>query len=272
MDTQLFPHMPASLFLSHGSPDLVLKEVPARQFLAALGQSVPRPKALLVVSAHFETARPAVTAAASPPTIHDFHGFPEQLYRLRYPAPGAPHLASRVAELLRGAGFECDLERERGFDHGCWSPLMLAWPLADIPVVQLSVQPEKGAAHHIRLGRALEPLAGEGVLVIGSGSLTHDLRSFFATRGADDMPPPSWVSEFADWIFRQLEAGDEASLADYRARAPHAARNHPTDEHLLPLFVAFGAAGKGPRSARIHASSLGGVLRLDSYAFEAAAA
>jgi 4,5-DOPA dioxygenase extradiol len=257
-----------SLFLSHGAPTLPLTDTPARAFLQQLGHTLERPKAILVISAHWETELPTVNAVDSNETIHDFGGFPRALYDMRYPAPGSPHFAARVAEQLRAGGFDCNIDRRRGLDHGAWVPLLLMYPRADIPVLQLSVQPHLGPAHHLRVGRALAPLRDEGVLIVGSGSFTHDL-SEFRGRGPND-PAPDWVNSFADWFDAALRKGRTDDLLDYRRQAPFATKNHPTEEHLLPLYAALGAAGENARAERLHASSTYSVLRMDVYAFQAA--
>lgn len=249
-----------TIFLSHGAPTLILDDVPARAFLASLGQLLPRPRAIVAVSAHWGTDVPAVSIARRPDTIHDFYGFPEALYRLHYNAPGAPELAERVASLAGAAH-----DHHRGLDHGAWVPAMLAWPDADIPIFQLSIQPELSPAHHIALGRRLSSLRGEGVLVMGSGSATHNLRAL--VRGAVASEPEPWAQAFDDWLAGTLEKGDEAALADYRGRAPGAREAHPTDEHLLPLHVAFGAAGDGAHGRVLHRSFTLGNLSMASYAF-----
>lgn len=254
-----------SLYISHGSPMLPLIDSPARDFLAGLGRTLDRPKAILVVSAHWETERPAVNAVARNETIHDFRGFPRALYELTYPAPGDPGLAERISDLLCAAGLPAGIDRSRGLDHGAWNPLLLAYPNADIPTLQVSVQSHLGPAHHLQLGQALAPLRAEGVLVIGSGSFTHDLSRF---RGQDwDAPEAPDVAAFADWMDAALREGRRCDLLTYRTKAPHAVAQHPTEEHLLPLFVAMGAAGDGAKAERLHASNSYGVLRLDAYAF-----
>jgi 4,5-DOPA dioxygenase extradiol len=254
-----------SIFVSHGAPTLPLTETPARQFLAGLGTTLPRPVAILVVSAHWETAIPTVSATATNETIHDFRGFPRALYEMRYDAPGAPALAAQVAGLLGAAGLACDLDQHRGLDHGAWVPLMLMYPNADIPVLQLSVQTHLGPAHHLRVGRALAALRGQGVLIVGSGSFTHDLSEF---RGQPiDAPAPGWVNGFADWFDAALTGGRTDDLLAYRELAPFAVKNHPSEEHLLPLYAAFGAAGADPQASRLHASATYSVLRMDVYAF-----
>jgi 4,5-DOPA dioxygenase extradiol len=250
-----------TLFISHGSPMLYLeKGVPARDFLAGMGSLVPRPKAILAVSAHWATERPAVSTAARPETIHDFGGFPEPLYRLHYDAPGDPALAQRVVELTGAMPVP-----DYGLDHGAWVPALLAWPEADIPIFQLSVQPYMSPAHHIALGRKLASLRQEDVLVMGSGSATHNLRRL--VRGHHDLAPEPWAKAFDDWVADVVEKGDAAALANYRSEAPHAREAHPTDEHLLPLHVAFGAAGEGARGKALHRSFTSGNLSMASYAF-----
>lgn len=254
-----------SLFLSHGSPTLALTDTPARAFLTQISSAFARPTAILVVSAHWETAQPMVNAVDSNETIHDFYGFPRPLYDLRYPAPGNPALAARIADRLKAAGFASGIDRQRGLDHGAWVPLLLMYPQADIPVLQLSVQPHLGPEHHLRVGRALAPLRQEDVLIIGSGSFTHDL-SELRGHGAND-PAPDWVNGFADWFHDALTAHRVDDLINYRHLAPFAAKNHPTEEHLLPLYVALGAVGDGARAERLHASATYSVLRMDIYAF-----
>jgi 4,5-DOPA dioxygenase extradiol len=255
-----------ALFVSHGAPTLPLEDSPARHFIAGLAAALPAPRAILAISAHWETARPAVSAAEHPETIHDFHGFPEALYRLRYPASGAPELAQRVAGLLREHGLAADIDNTRGLDHGAWTPLLLMYPQAEIPVTQLSVQPEKDAAYHWRLGEALRPLRDEGVLILASGSATHNLREF-RRHGADGDAAP-WAVAFGEWLADTLEHGRTDDLLDYRTRAPEAVRNHPTDEHLLPIFVAAGAGTPGLAPKRIHTSYAYGVIGMDAYRFD----
>lgn len=255
-----------ALFISHGSPMLAIQDSPARRFLAELGKSLPRPRAIVVFSAHWESlGGPAVGFAEQPETIHDFGGFPAALFEIQYPAPGAPEVAAQVAGLLERAGHAVKRSPARGLDHGAWVPLRLMYPDADIPVLQVSVLRGGTPAEHESLGRALSGLREEGVLVIGSGSLTHNLYEF---RGQGiDAPVQAWVSEFAAWMHDRLRDGQREALLDYRRKAPHAERNHPTDEHLLPLFAAMGAAGGSASAERLHASYEYGVLAMDVYAF-----
>ena len=258
-----------SLFLSHGAPSLVLDDVPARDFLRGLGAQLPSPRAIVVASAHWETMQPMVNAVGHNATIHDFGGFAPELYELSYPAPGSPEMAAQLAALLAAQGVNCAVDDARGLDHGAWVPLMLMYPAHDIPVVQLSIQPASGPEHHLRLGQALAALRARDVLVIGSGSLTHNLRELDWS-GVN--VEPDWSAGFARWMHEALVAGRVADLLAYRRLAPQARRNHPTDEHLLPLFVAMGAGlkdGMPPALAatRLHTSHTFGSLRMDAYAF-----
>lgn len=249
---------------------LALEQVEARDFLKRLPALLPeRPKAILMVSAHWERLRPAVNAPAHHETIHDFGGFPAALYQLQYPAPSSERLANRVASLLSAGGLPTDIDTRRGLDHGAWVPLIVAWPHADIPVVQLSVQTRLGPEHHYRLGQLLAPLREEGVLIIGSGSFTHDLSIFRSSGGRIDAPEQDWVHAFAEWMAAALKEGRIDDLLNYRTRAPEAAHNHPTEEHLLPLYVALGAGAK--RVDHLHESTTYGILRMDAFAFGAAA-
>jgi 4,5-DOPA dioxygenase extradiol len=257
-----------ALFLSHGSPMLPLTHAPARDFLAGLGRSLGRPKAIVVASAHWETKDPAINAVAINDTIHDFYGFPPALYELRYPAPGSVELAERVSDLLCAAGIASALDRRRGLDHGAWVPLSLMYPEADIPVVQVSVQSHLGPAHHLQVGRALASLRQESVLILGSGSFTHDLSRFRGQPLGAEEPPD--VAAFAGWMGEALGESRVCDLLMYRRRAPYAAENHPSEEHILPLYVALGAAGPNPRTETLHRSTTYGILRMDAYAFRGA--
>lgn len=252
--------MPAlpTLFISHGSPMLAVDESqPAHGFLRNLGGTLPRPEAILVISAHWETAAPRVNGAVHLDTIHDFYGFPEPLYELRYPAPGNHALAKDVARQL---GPPAGVDLVRGLDHGAWVPLLLMYPEHDIPVLQLSLQTPLGPAHHLKIGEALKPLREQGVLILASGGATHNLREYF--HASDDHKP---YEDFADWLHDTLTRGDRDALLDYRGRAPQAVRCHPTEEHFLPLFVALGAGGSKVR--RLH-HSFDRTLCMDAYIFE----
>lgn len=260
------PALP-SLFISHGAPTLALADSPTGRFLDALGPGLPRPRAILVASAHMNAPRPVLNASPAPATRHDFGGFPRELYALRYPAPGAPELAARAAERLRDAGFDAITDAAAPIDHGVWVPLLRMFPAADIPVLALSVSPQRDAAWHVALGRALAPLREEGVLVLGSGGFVHNLGAL-DWRGGDP-PTAPWASGFADWMERHVVAGDVATAQAWRTQAPQPSMAHPTPEHLLPLFVAWGAAGG--RGQRLHATWELGTLALHAFRFDGSA-
>jgi 4,5-DOPA dioxygenase extradiol len=242
---------------------LPFDDVPARTFLRGLGDAVGKPEAIVCISAHWDTEAPEANTLARNTTIHDFYGFPEELYRIRYDAPGAPALAQEAENLLAKQGLRGALDSTRGLDHGAWVPLMLMYPDADIPTIQLSVQSHDSPAHHIALGRALASLRARNVLVLGSGGFVHNLR--LLDRRGMDAPEPEWSSSFADWMHGALMERREDDLANYRARAPQAERAHPTEEHLMPLFAAYGAGGSDV--TRLHKSVTFGSLRMDAYSF-----
>ncbi len=252
-----------SVFISHGSPMHALEPGAAGEAWAALGRKLPKPRAILIASAHWETNLPMLTGNAKPETIHDFTGFPEPLYKLRYPAAGAPEVAQRAQALMKQAGFSAGIDGSRGLDHGAWSPLLYMYPKADIPVVQISVQPALGPRHHLAVGRSLRKLLDEGVLVIGSGHMTHNLRDWMRGSGT----PQPYAREFSEWVREKIEAHDLDSIVDYRSRSPHGARAHPTDEHFLPLFIALGAASDQGKPERIYDAIDSGVLAMDAYVF-----
>ena len=257
-----------TVFLSHGSPMHAIDAGVAGRAWSELGQRLPRPRAVLIASAHWETSIPMLTGSRRPETIHDFGGFPAELYRLRYPAPGAPEVASEIVACLKAADITAGVDGCRGLDHGAWVPLRWMYPTADVPVVQLSVQPDHDTAHHLRLGQALRPLTDEGILVIGSGHATHNLRDWASSPRRQE--PLPYVHAFSHWLQQRLASGDADALTHYRDRAPDAARAHPTEEHFLPLFIAWGAAGAGATAERIVEGFEAGALALDSYLFHPA--
>jgi 4,5-DOPA dioxygenase extradiol len=257
-----------ALYVSHGSPNLALTpQTAAYRFLAGLRQRLPRHKAILMVSAHWTTRVPVIGTAPNPPMIYDFGGFSRALFEKVYPAPGAPDVARRAGELLAAAGLPVAEDDTRGYDHGVWVPLHIMYPEADVPVAQVSMQPLADARHHHTVGRALAPLRDEGVLIVASGSMTHNLRAI--QRDGIDNPPPAWVSDFVDWMHGKLTAGEREAVLDAIDIAPGATANHPYDDHLLPLFVAMGAANDEEPVSRLHSSYEYGVLAMDTYQFGA---
>ncbi len=260
---QAMDRFPA-LFLSHGSPMLAIEDSPTGRFLDRLGASLPRPRAVVVASAHYLAAAPQLGAATAPATHHDFGGFPAPLYDIRYPAPGNATLAAKALRLLADAGIAATLDPQRRLDHGVWVPLRRMYPNADIPVVPLSIQPDASAEAHYRIGQALAPLRDDGVLVIGSGGYSHNLG---ALRWGDaDAAMPEWARTFTDWVSARIEDRDTAALLDWQRQAPQARQNHPTPEHFLPLFVALGAGGSDPATRLNHVHERGS-LALDAWRF-----
>ncbi|WP_304639700.1 DODA-type extradiol aromatic ring-opening family dioxygenase [Pseudomonas sp.] len=253
------------LFVSHGAPMFAIEPGLAGKTLTELGRELPQPEAIVVISPHWLTrGEVRVTASASPETIHDFGGFPDALYQLSYPAPGAPALAGQVVSLLTSAGWKAQLDPNRGLDHGAWVPLLYLAPGATIPVVQVSMPMPMDTSSALKLGEALKPLREMNVLIVASGSLTHNLYEFRGamTQGAD------YVKEFAAWTARTLQAGHTEQVVNYRHSAPASERAHPTDEHFLPLLVALGAAGESYRTRVLEGGITYGVLAMDSYLFE----
>ena len=258
------PRLP-TLFISHGSPTFAIDPGQAGPALTALGQALPRPKAVLVVSPHWMTREPRVATTPRPQTIHDFGGFAPALYQLQYPAPGAPDVAQRAIGLLRAAGYAAEADTQWGLDHGAWVPLRHLLPDADVPVFQVSLPARLDGASAYAYGQALAPLADEGVLVIGSGSLTHNL--YEVRFDAPDAPGEPYASAFAAWVFETLTQRDHDRLKETMRLAPHAQRAHPTAEHLWPLMVAAGAAGTQVPVTRIDGGITYGVLSMDGYVF-----
>ncbi len=261
-----------TLFISHGGPNIVTEPSEARTHLEGLARTLPaKPSAIVIASAHFETDGPVVVADDNPGMIYDFGGFAPELYRIVYPAPGDPELANRIERLLETAGFAPAMITDRGYDHGSWTPMLLAFPDADIPIVQISIDPRRDAKYHHSLGAALAPLGGENILIVGSGHITHNLRAVFsAMRGGvkPDAGMENKVHSFTGWFAETLARRDTEALLDWKNRAPFVFENHPTDEHLMPLFFAAGAAGDGAAASRIHASRQMGFFAFDCYRFD----
>ncbi len=249
-----------SLFIAHGAPDLPFSGTPARGFTETLGKRFPDLRAILVISAHWEARVPTIGPAAAPETVHDFGGFDERLYDLRYPARTSPDVISELVSALKEAGIAYSEDARRGYDHGVWIPLMLAFPKAEVPVVQLSLRHGASAAENLALGRALAPLRDKGVLIVGSGAIVHNLRAL-AREGS---PAPDWARAVDDAIVAAIESGDTASLLKF-PESQLGRIAHPTPEHLMPLFVAWGAAGGKGRA--MHRSFSWGSISMTSFAF-----
>ena len=253
-----------ALFVSHGAPTFALEPGLLGPALSQLGRDIrARIKAILIVSAHWQTRGVRVMATARPETVHDFGGFPADLYALRYPAPGAPDLAREARDLLIRAGISAELDATRGLDHGAWVPLRYLSPDAELPVFQVSLPEEATPESAFAMGKALSPLRAQGVLVVGSGSLTHNLHDVF--RGAVD---PDYARQFTDWIEATLKRDDTTALLAYRDRAPGSVRAHPSDEHLLPLMLAVGAREPLDVMSILAGGMTYGVLSMDSFVWQ----
>lgn len=258
-----------TLFVPHGAPTFALRPGAAGAALVGLARKLEPPKAILVVSPHWETRDPTVGSATDLETIYDFGGFPSELYTLKYPAHSDAALAQQVADQLVAAGYPARIDLHRGLDHGAWVPLRMMYPAADIPVIPLSIKPHAGAAYHYALGQALQPLTVAGFLVIGTGSITHNLRDYMVCVH-NNLPTPDYVTRFADWVGAQVESDETQRLLDYRTTSPDAARAHPTDDHFMPFFVALGAAGAHPKAERFYAGVDDLVIAMDGYRFQPA--
>lgn len=256
-----------TLFVSHGSPMFALEPGETGLALARWAQALVRaPRAVVVMSPHWTARGPRVMTHASPPTWHDFGGFAPALYELQYPAPGSPAMAAQVLQLLKAAGVAAEGDAQRPLDHGAWVPLMHLFPKADVPVVQVAL-PLPGSAQQVwAMGRALRPLRDEGVLIMGSGSMTHNLAEFFGTQPALNAPAAGYVHAFSRWVESALVRGDRAALMDCLAQAPGARRAHPTDDHFLPLLFALGAASDLPRVDYLSREVMYGLLAMDAMA------
>ncbi len=266
MPSQLSTMPLAPLFVPHGAPTFALRPGAAGAALSRFAAGLPTPRAIVIVSPHWNTDVPTVGTADRLETIHDFSGFPEELYRLRYPASGCREAADEVVATLAASGLAVREDGRRGLDHGAWIPLRLMFPDAEVPVIPLSLQSRKGPQGAWLLGRALAPLVERGFLIIGSGNVTHNLRDFQRVHLAGGQPP-DYVREFPEWLAGRLAARDLPALLDYRRQSPGGIQAHPSDEHLLPLFVALGAAGDGATAQRFHAGIDDYVIAMDAYSF-----
>jgi 4,5-DOPA dioxygenase extradiol len=254
-----------ALFLSHGAPTLAMADNAFTRAWASLSRRFRRPESILVVSAHWDTAAPVVGSAPRLETIHDFHGFPRPLYSVLYEPPGAPAVAERAAGLIAATGLAVSRDGVRGIDHGGWVPLKYLYPQGDIPTALLSIQSRRGTRHHFEIGRALAPLREEGVLILASGGIVHNLGEL-DWQGASP-PPFAWAVAFNDWVASRVEAGAAQELVDYSRFAPQPRRSHPTEEHFDPFFVALGAGGA--HGERVELGFDMGSLGMDAYLFGA---
>ena len=257
------PNVAPVLFVSHGAPTFALEPGALGARLREVGSRLAGLRAVLVVSPHWQTRDLDIMTTERPATIHDFGGFPPALYRLAYPAPGAPEAAVEAAELLREAGWQVNENDQRGLDHGAWVPLMHLLPGAEVPVFQLSMPHGLDARQALELGHALAPLRARGIAILGSGSMTHNLHEF---RGGATRPE-AYVAGFARWVRAAVERRDLNSLVDYRRLAPDAERAHPTEEHFLPLLVALGASADDDRPVVLDDEVRYGILSMESYAW-----
>lgn len=254
------------LFIGHGSPMFALEPGPAGEALIALGQTLPQPLGVVVISPHWETDVPTVGAAAAPETIHDFSGFDPRLDALQYRANGNPQASQTVITALQAAGLTAHTDETRGLDHGAWVPLRYLMPDPDQPIVPLSIQHQGGPEHAYRVGQAIAPLADQGWMIVASGNITHNLNDWRAT-GNGAALDAEYAQSFADWVHKQLMQRQPSDLLNYRQLHPDAQRAHPRDEHLLPLFTAMGAAGPEFQASVIHRGIRDHVIAMDSYLF-----
>jgi len=234
------PNLMPAIFLGHGNPMNALARNSYTDAWAAIGKSIPRPKSVLAISAHWYVPFTGVTANPLPRTIHDFGGFPKELFQVQYPAPGDPALAGRVKELL--SPLAVTLDETWGLDHGTWSVLRHVFPKADVPVVQLSMDETQPPAFHYELGKRLAPLREEGVLIVGSGNIVHNLMAY--AWGARAVPVFDWAARFEAQVRKLLVGHDDAPLVNYRGLGEDAALSAPTPDHYLPLLYVLGLRRK----------------------------
>lgn len=249
-----------SLFVSHGAPTFALEASALVNKLAALGSQLDHIKAVLVVSPHWQTHQLEVMTTAQPETIHDFYGFPEALYELQYPVQGCPELANEAAGLLKATGLDCALNATRGLDHGAWVPLMHLFPKANVPAFQISLPHTATPQSAYTLGQAVAPLKAQGVLILGTGGITHNL-GHFMRRDVD----LSYVTQFGEWVRKAISENRVDDLLNYRQLAPNALQAHPTDEHFLPLFAALGSRSVDETLEVIEGGVSYDILCMDSY-------
>ena len=259
-------HLRNALFVPHGAPTFALEPGAAGAAMSQLAKGLPTPRAIIVVSPHWDTAIPTVSTATQLETIYDFYGFPDELYRIKYPATGCPEGAQEVVKALQKRFSHVATDPHRGLDHGAWTPLRQMFPDADIPIIAVSIQSHAGPAQALAMGEALEELTHQGFLVIASGNITHNLGDYrmAALQGGQT---PAYVQIFADWVEEQMTAKNVQQLLDYRQHSREGVRSHPAEDHLLPLYVAIGAAGKDASAKAFYRGISSYVIAMDGYAF-----
>ena len=261
MDKESLP----TVFISHGPPTLLFENIPAREFLKDLGKTYRNVDAVLCISAHWMTSKPIVNAVEENDTIHDFYGFPPELYQLEYPASGSPKLAQRTADLINNSGLSCEVDNTRGLDHGAWVPAMLMFPNLEVPILQLSIQQNMNPEAHHELGKAIGSLRHERVLILGSGGAVHPLGYAPLRPGAKT---DQWAYDFDSWLTKSVTQGDYSALIDYSNVAPYPERAHPYPDHYMPIITTMGAAGEGAKGEAIHHSWFWGDMGMGAYEFK----
>jgi len=263
---RMMPNLLNTLFVPHGSPTFALDPGAAGAAMRDVIGLFAKPRAIIVVSAHWDTAVPTVSTASQLETIYDFYGFPEALYTIKYPAVGSPEGAQEVVQALKKRFAQVNTDATRGLDHGAWSPLRHMFPKADVPIIPVSIQSHAGTAHALALGEALEELTHQGFLVIGSGNITHNLGDF-RLAAMQSGHTPAYVEGFANWVETQMSGKHWQQLLDYRLHSPEGVRSHPSEDHFLPLFVALGAAGKAASAKAFFRGISNHVIAMDGYSF-----
>jgi 4,5-DOPA dioxygenase extradiol len=255
-----------ALFVPHGAPTFALDSGAAGVAMRQLATQFDKPRAIIVISPHWDTEIPTVSTATELETIYDFYGFPDELYRIKYPAKGYPEGAQEVVKALQKRFSKVGTDPTRGLDHGAWTPLRQMFPNADIPIIAVSIQSHAGTAHALAMGEALEELTHQGFLVIASGNITHNLGDYrmAALQGGQT---PAYVQTFADWVEIQMIAKNVQQLLDYRQHSREGVRSHPAEDHLLPLYVAMGAAGKDASAKAFFRGISSYVIAMDGYTF-----
>ena len=256
-----------TLFVPHGAPTFALRPGAAGAAVEQIAKMLPYPRGVVVISPHWDTPQPIVGTGNQHETIHDFWGFSEELYDIHYPAIGYPEGAEEIAKAIETAGFSVIRDNQRGLDHGAWVPLRFMYPKGDVPIIPLSLQSHTGPDGAYQLGQALAPVTERGFMIVATGSITHNLRDYQYAWQTDGRTP-AYVKPFADWIAQRVAENDIPALLDYLHQAPSANQAHPTEEHLLPLFVALGAAGPKRRGKRVYAGIDDFVIAMDAYIFQ----